>query len=98
VIAAMFGFFVRDVYPPAVTAMAGAAVLVAAGVVPTGRLLEVFSNPAPWTIAAMFILSGGLVRTGVLANISRLITRHGGERPGLVLVMLALLVLVASPS
>jgi di/tricarboxylate transporter len=96
VIAAMFGFFVRDVYPPAVTAMAGAAVLVAAGVVPTDRLLDVFSNPAPWTIAAMFVLSGGLVRTGVLANISRLITRHGGERPGLVLVMLALLVLVAS--
>jgi di/tricarboxylate transporter len=96
VIAAMFSFFVRDFYPPAVTAMAGAAVLVAAGVLPTGRLLEVFANPAPWTIAAMFILSGGLVRTGVLASISRLITRHSSERPGMVLALLALTVLAAS--
>jgi di/tricarboxylate transporter len=96
VIAVMFALFVRDFYPPAVTAMAGAGVLAAAGVLPTGRVLEVFSNPAPWTIAAMFILSGGLVRTGVLANVSRLITRHAGANPGLVLGLLAVMVVVAS--
>jgi hypothetical protein len=33
---------------------------------PTIRALSVLSNPAPWTIAAMFILMGGLVRTGAL--------------------------------
>ncbi len=96
VIAVMFVFFVRDQYPPAVTAMAGAAVLMVAGIVPIDRILEVFANPAPWTIAAMFILSGGLVRTGVLANVSRLITRHAADRPVLVLAMLAVTIVTAS--
>lgn len=96
VIGVMFVFFVRDQYPPAVTAMAGAAVLAIAGIVPNDRILEVFANPAPWTIAAMFILSGGLVRTGVLANISRLITRHAADRPILVLAMLAAMIVGAS--
>jgi di/tricarboxylate transporter len=59
-------------------------------------VLAVFSNPAPWTIAAMFILSGGLVRTGVLDNVSRLITRHGARSPRLVIAVLAVLVIFAS--
>ncbi len=96
VIGVMFVFFVRDSYPPAVTAMAGAAVLATTGIVPSGRILEVFANPAPWTIAAMFILSGGLVRTGVLSNISRLITRHAVDRPVLVIAMLGAMIVGAS--
>jgi di/tricarboxylate transporter len=44
----------------------------------------------------MFILSGGLVRTGVLANISQLISRHGAQHPQLVLAIFAGLVLFAS--
>jgi di/tricarboxylate transporter len=56
----------------------------------------VFSNPAPWTIAAMFILSGGLVRTGVLSHLSILISRYGARHPGPVLVTFAVLVVFAS--
>ncbi|HMQ94972.1 MAG TPA: SLC13 family permease [Amaricoccus sp.] len=96
VIAVMFVFFVREVFPPEVTAMAGAAVLLTGGVLPVDEVLVAFSNPAPWTIAAMFILSGGLVRTGVLANISRLITRHGALHPALVVVSFAGMVIFAS--
>jgi di/tricarboxylate transporter len=44
----------------------------------------------------MFILSGGLVRTGVLANISRLISRHAGRRPATVLTLLGMMVVGAS--
>jgi di/tricarboxylate transporter len=76
--------------------MAGAAVLLTGGVLPVDDVLLAFSNPAPWTIAAMFILSGGLVRTGVLANISRLITRHGARHPALVIVSFAGMVIFAS--
>ena len=96
VIAVMFVLFVREVFPPEVTAMAGAAVLLTGGVLPVDDVLVAFSNPAPWTIAAMFILSGGLVRTGVLANISRLITRHGVQHPALVIVSFAGMVVFAS--
>jgi hypothetical protein len=97
VILGMLVFFVRDVYPPAVTAMAGAGVLAAGGVLPTDRVLEVFANPAPWTIAAMFILSGGLVRTGVLAQSRALITRHAaGSGRGWCSPCSPVMVLVAS--
>jgi len=96
VIALMFVLFVREVFPPEVTAMAGAAVMLTGGVLPVDDVLVAFSNPAPWTIAAMFILSGGLVRTGVLANISRLITRHGALHPALVVASFAGMVVFAS--
>jgi di/tricarboxylate transporter len=85
----MFAAFIGELYPPEVTAMAGAAVLLATGMLPVDDVLTVFSNPAPWTIAAMFILSGGLVRTGALANITRLISRHGARHPALVLAAMA---------
>jgi len=96
VIVAMFVVFVRETYPPEVTAMGAAAVLLATGMVPTEDLLDIFANPAPWTIAAMFILSGGLVRTGALSNVSRLIANHGATRPGTVLALLAGFVVLAS--
>ena len=89
VLVVMFGLFVREVYPPEVTAMGAAVALLVAGVLPVDDVLEVFANPAPWTIAAMFILSGGLIRTGVLANLSLLVTRHATERPRRTLAALA---------
>jgi di/tricarboxylate transporter len=96
VLAAMFVFFVRETYPPEVTAMGAAVALLVAGVLPEDDVLEVFSNPAPWTIAAMFILSGGLVRTGVLARLSLLVTQHAKDRPRRTLAALAAVVVLAS--
>ena len=96
IIAVMFAGFVSEVFPVEVTAMAGAAAMLVLGVLPGEAVLGVFSNPAPWTIAAMFILSGGLVRTGVLSEISRQITKHAGRRPRTVIAFLAVAVLFAS--
>ncbi|WP_424931607.1 SLC13 family permease [Amaricoccus macauensis] len=92
----MFALFVRETYPPEVTAMGAALALLVAGVLPADEVLQVFSNPAPWTIVAMFILSGGLVRTGVLAHLSLLITSHAKERPKRTMAALALITIVAS--
>src|SRR6056297_686707 len=66
VMAVMFAFFVREVYPPEVVALGGAAVMLILGLVPYETALEVLSNPAPWTIGAMFVVMGALVRTGAL--------------------------------
>ena len=66
VVAVMFALFIREVYPPEVTAIAGAATLLSLGVLPYDEAVHVLSNPAPWTIAAMFIVMGALVRTGAL--------------------------------
>ena len=66
VLAVVFAGFVLERFPPAVVALAGAAAMLALGLLSTDEALAVFSNPAPITIAAMFILSGTLIRTGVI--------------------------------
>ena len=73
VLAAMFVLFIREKYPPEVTAIGGAAVLMALGVLPVDDALAVFANPAPLTIGAMFILSRALVRTGALDPVTRVL-------------------------
>lgn len=96
VLAVMFVVFVLEVYPVEVTAMLGAAVLVVFGIVPPDGVLKVFSNPAPWTIAAMFIVSGGLVRTGLINALGRYVSRHAAQNRVLVLMALGFFVAVAS--
>ncbi len=61
-----FVAFLAERYPPAVVAITSAALFLLLGYVSTDDLLDVFSNSAPITIAAMFVLSGALVRTGAL--------------------------------
>ena len=77
---ALFGAFALERYPPDVTAAAGAALFVALGLVPAEEVMAAFSNPAPITIAAMFVLSGALVRTGVLDVLAdAVVTRARGS-------------------
>jgi len=80
-VVAMFALFVSEIYPPEVVAIAGASLLLAVGVLEVEALLSVLSNPAPVTIAAMFILSGAMVRTGVLDALTRRISERASDRP-----------------
>ena len=96
VLGIMFLVFVAEVLPVEVTAMLGAAVLVVAGIVPADGVLKVFSNPAPWTIAAMFIVSGGLVRTGLINSFARIVARRAAQHRVLVLMGVGLFVAAAS--
>ncbi|MEM9270122.1 MAG: SLC13 family permease, partial [Pseudomonadota bacterium] len=92
----MFVFFVREVFPPEVVALLGLAALLTVGVVTTQQILQVFANPAPWTIAAMFVLSGGLVRTGALNRLTTMVlARAKRDRFGL-FAFLAVLIVVGS--
>jgi len=95
-VAVMFVLFIREAYPTEVVALGGAAFMLVSGVLPVNTLLAVFSNPAPWTVAAMFILSGALVRSGALNTLSGLVSNYAAERPALVLAGLAGFTLVAS--
>lgn len=95
-VAGMFALFIREMYPTEVVALSGAAVLLLTGVLPYTRALEVFSNPAPWTIAAMFILSGALVRTGALSSLSNWVTKNGAERPKTVVAGVGVFTVLAS--
>ncbi len=70
ILTALFAGFLFERLPPSAVAAAGAIAFLAAGYITTDEALQVFSNPAPITIAAMFILSGALVRTGVIETMS----------------------------
>ncbi|MGG7643836.1 SLC13 family permease [Rhodovulum sp. YNF3179] len=96
VVAAMFTLFVREVYPTEVVALAGVAVMLFLGILPYDTALDVLSNPAPWTIAAMFIVMGGLVRTGSLDWFTQHAERWVGTRPVMALGALLGFVIAAS--
>jgi di/tricarboxylate transporter len=96
ILVVMFTLFVRETYPVEVTAMGGAAVMVISGILPIKEATSVLSNAAPWTIALMFMVMGGLVRTGAVELIIRAAERHVGNRPRATIVILFGFVAVAS--
>jgi Na+/H+ antiporter NhaD/arsenite permease-like protein len=88
IVVGMFVLFVRETFPVEVTALSGAALMLVLGIVPQDAAMAVFSNHAPWTIAALFIIVGGLVRTGALEAISQAAARNVKSRPILTLAAL----------
>ena len=96
VLAGMFVMFLRESYPAEVVALLGAALLVVTGVLSMESLLSVLSNPAPWTIPAMFVLSGAVVRTGLLNGLTASLVAEAARRPLRVIAILGGLTLFAS--
>ena len=63
------------------TSMLIIVALLATGVLPPGEALSGFSNSATITVAAMFVVSAGLVRTGALEVATDLIVKGSGGQP-----------------
>ncbi|MBP0484216.1 SLC13 family permease [Sagittula salina] len=95
-LAVMLLLFVRETYPTEVIAIGGAAFLLLTGILDYDAGVAVLANPAPWTIAAMFIIMGALVRTGALDAFTGLAQRQVRERPKVAMVGIFAAVLVAS--
>ncbi|MCO4809564.1 MAG: SLC13 family permease, partial [Planktomarina temperata] len=91
-----FLLFLRESFPTEVVAIFGVAVLLISGVLPYDVALAVLSNPAPWTIAAMFLVMGALVRTGSLIGFTKLAHRLTQRSPALGLGFLFGFVVLAS--
>jgi len=96
VVAVMFLLFLRESFPTEVVAIFGVALLLISGVLPYDVALAVLSNPAPWTIAAMFLVMGALVRTGSLIGFTKLAHRLTQRSPTLGLGVLFGFVVLAS--
>ncbi|PYG27773.1 SLC13 family permease [Pelagimonas varians] len=96
VVFVMFALFVRETYPTEVTAIGGVAVLLLTGVLPSDVAVDVFSNPAPWTIAGMFIVMGALVRTGALDAFTNVAQAQVLIRPRAAMAAILAVVVVAS--
>ncbi|MEM8579434.1 MAG: SLC13 family permease [Pseudomonadota bacterium] len=96
IVGVMFILFLREVLPTEVVALGGVALMLVAGVLPYDAALDVLSNPAPWTIAAMFIIMGALVRTGALDAFTGLASRQAKTRPVVAIALLMAFVILAS--
>jgi di/tricarboxylate transporter len=96
ILAGMFVMFVRETYPVEVTAMGGAALMIILGLLPIPEAVSVLANPAPWTIALMFLVMGGLVRTGAVEMVIGAAEKHAGNRPRATIVVLMGFVACAS--
>lgn len=94
--AAVFVAFVREWAAPDVIALSALCVVVAVGVLPGSELLSLFSNSAPITIGAMFVLSGALERTGVMDWLATQFTRLAGRSLFRAMALLALVVVPLS--
>jgi di/tricarboxylate transporter len=96
ILAVMFVLFVLERTPVEVTAIGGAAAMMVLGILPVKEATSVLSNPAPWTIALMFLVMGGLVRTGAVEMVIAAAERHVGDRPRTTIVVLFAMIAVAS--
>ncbi len=71
----LFYFFVKEILPAHITAMCAMAILIVTQTITTTEAIAVFSNPAPITIACMFILSAALQKTGVIDVIGHFVRK-----------------------
>ena len=88
--------FFREWMPPDVVALGAMAVLLLTRVLSVDQIMEVFSNKAPITVAAMFVLSAGLERTGCIDVMGRFFQKIAGDTEIRVLLVLMILAAVLS--
>jgi len=62
--------FVWEKLSPDVTALSLFAILLVSGILPSDKAFSVFSNPAPLTVGAMFIISAALDKCGVIDQLA----------------------------
>ena len=92
----MLVMFWQERFPSEVIALSGAALFLVTGILPYETALQVFSNPAPWTIGAMFIVVAALVRTGALDALISAVQNRKMRHPGGILALLLPFVLLSS--
>ena len=88
--------FLMERRPPVVIAVVSGAVMLALGYLPPKEMLAPFANSAPITIAAMFILTGALLRTGALEEVSGWVIRRTTQSPRLATAEIGLGTIAAS--
>ena len=83
--------FITEAIPLDLTAIGLLVVLMLTGILTPQEAFASLSNPSVITIASMFILSRGLVRSGALEFISQQMIRHskGEEKRALIICMIA---------
>ena len=81
-------FLITEWIPMEVTALLSLGAVALTGLVTPGEALAGFSNPAVVTVWAVFILSGGLTRTGVANVIGHYVLRLAGNSEARMIVVI----------
>ncbi|GAB4252311.1 MAG: SLC13 family permease [Candidatus Methylacidiphilales bacterium] len=93
ILGVLIAAFIREWAPPDVVALGGFCLVILTGLISVEQGFKVFSNQAPLAVAAMFILSAALTKTGAIDGIGRWLgNRLGGN---LFVILPAVMVLVA---
>ena len=96
ILVGIVALFVSEKYPLDIVAMLGLGVLLILGLVTVQEGFSGFSNPATLTVAAMFILSAGLQRTGATTAVGRLMVRFSRNHfTALVVIMVTVTIMSA---
>ncbi|MBX7494400.1 SLC13 family permease [Qipengyuania sp. 6B39] len=88
--------FLLERLPPVTIAVVSGVLMMALGYLSPKDMLGTFANSAPITIAAMFILSGALLRTGALEGVSGWVVRRTLRKPRLAVAEIGAGTLAAS--
>ncbi len=88
----VFIAFVKEWFSPDLVAMGAFVLLVGVGILPEGKALAVFSNPAPIIVSCMFVLSAALERTGTIEALGEWFGKLAGSKEMRILIMLMLIV------
>ncbi|MCC6597528.1 MAG: SLC13 family permease [Alphaproteobacteria bacterium] len=93
----VFTSFILEKLPPDVTAMSALIILIGFGILDSKEALSVFSNPAPVTIGAMFIISAALERTGCIELLGRFIEKMSGKgQVGMMLAVMPIALIISA--
>ncbi|WP_417530061.1 SLC13 family permease [Marinobacter lipolyticus] len=95
ILTATLGLFIWNRLRFDVVSMLALLAIALTGLVPSGELFTGFGHPAVVTVAAVLVISQGLVNGGVVDNIARLLGRVG-HRPTLQVLMLTGVVALCS--
>lgn len=80
---------VVDVAAPSILAFSGVVVLLLAGVIDNGEALSGFSNPAPFTVGALFVVARAISKTGAIRPLTQAVMGRSGFTRRPLLRMLA---------
>lgn len=93
----LFISFVREWVKPDVAVLTAVALLLLTGLLTPAKVLGVFSNSAPFTVACLFIISGALSRTGCVDWLGERMAQAARGSESRLLVGLLLVGLLVSP-
>ncbi|MFO7768422.1 MAG: SLC13 family permease [bacterium] len=79
VLAAMVFLLMRDLVAPSAAVLGATVVLLVAGIIDVRQAFSGFSNPAPITIAALYVLARSVEKTGALQPMLRRTMGPGGS-------------------